>query len=81
MHLGVGETSIVLYTLQSMTGITTQHYIVFLRLLAVLLAVRSTNNNMIIIPVDASIKALLHGPVILLDATASHVLNCGLGPF
>ena len=81
MHHGAGETTIVLYTLQAMMGITTQHYIVFLRLLAVLLAVRNTNNNMIIIPVDVAIKALLHRPVILFDATASHVLNCGLGPF
>ncbi len=51
MHLGAGETSIVLYMLQlqAMAGITTQHYIVFLCLclLAVLLAVRNTDNNMI----------------------------------
>jgi hypothetical protein len=49
MHLGAGETSIVLYTLQlqAMAGITTQHYIVFLCLLAVLLAVRNTDNYMI----------------------------------
>ena len=79
MHLGgAGETSI-LYTLQAMTGTTTQHCIVYLCLLAVLLAVR-INNNINMIAVDTVIKALLHGPVISFDAllTVFRVVDCVL---
>ena len=67
MHLGAGETSI-LYTLQAMTGTTTQHCIVYLCLLAVLLAARNSINNINMIAVDTVIEALLHGPVVSFDA-------------
>ena len=66
MHLGVGETS-ALFKLQAMTGTMMQHYIMHLRLL-----VRNTNNNINMIAIDASIKALLHRPVVLFDS----VLSC-----
>ena len=78
MHLGAGETSI-LYMLQAMMGTTTQHYIVYSCLLAVLLAVR-INNNINMIAVDTVIKALLHGPVVSFDAllTLFRVVDCVL---
>ena len=62
MHLGAGETGI-LYTLQAMTGTTTQHYGVYSCLLAVLLTARN-NHNINMIAVNTVIEALLHGPVI-----------------
>jgi hypothetical protein len=66
MHLGEGETSI-LYTLQAMTGTTTQHYVVYSCLLVVLLAARN-NHNINMIAVDMVIEALLHGPVVSTNA-------------
>ena len=78
MHLGAGETSI-LYTLQAMTGTTTQYYVVYLCLLAVLLAARN-NNNINMIAVDTVIEALLHGPVVSFDVllTVFQVVVCVL---
>ena len=67
MHLGAGETSI-LYALQAMTGSTAQHYVVYLCLLAVLVAVRNNNNHINMLAVDTVIKALLHDPVFSFDA-------------
>jgi hypothetical protein len=79
MHLGAGETSI-LYALQAMTGTTAQHYVVYLCLLAVLVAVRNNNNHINMIAVDTVIEALLHGPVVSFEALLAvfRVVDCVL---